>query len=155
LRLIREILKAGVIIEDEWRSTSCGTPQGSPLSPLLANIYLDPLDKELEKRELSFCRYADDIVIYVGSQRSAERVYKSIAKWLEKHLKLPLNRDKSGTGRIGEQQFLGYRISEEGKLKIDEKRLERYKVKVRELWDARQSLTRKELVKLDVCLLYG
>lgn len=147
LRLIGKILKAGVIIEEEWHPTKRGTPQGSPLSPLLANIYLDPLDKELEKRELSFCRYADDIVIYVGSQRSAERVYKSIVKWLEKHLKLPVNLDKSGTGRTGEQQFLGYRINEEGKLKIDEKRLERHKVKVRELWNARQSLTSKELVK--------
>lgn len=147
LHLIGKILKAGVIIEEKWHSTTCGTPQGSPLSPLLANIYLDPLDKELERRELSFCRYADDIVIYVSSQRSAERVYTSIVKWIEKHLRLPVNQDKSGTGRTGEQQFLGYCINKEGQLRIDEKRLERHKVKVRELWDARQSLTSKELVK--------
>jgi len=71
-----------------------GTPQGSPLSPLLANIYLDQLDKELEKRELSFCRYADDITIYVSSERSAKRVLESLTAWIAKHLKLSVNQDK-------------------------------------------------------------
>ena len=155
LRLIRKILKSGLIIEGEIQARGCGTPQGSPLSPLLANIYLDPLDKELEKRGLSFCRYADDIVIYVGSKRSAERVYASIVKWIEKHLKLPVNTEKSGIGRTGGQQFLGYRIAEDGELSIDPKRLERHKAKVRELWDARQSLTSKQLVEQWRCYLRG
>ena len=147
LRLVRKILSAGIIIEGQWQATRCGTPQGSPLSPLLANIYLDPLDKELEKRGLSFCRYADDINIYVGSESSAQRVYASIVKWIEKHLKLSVNTDKSGTARPWERQFLGYRITREGKLSIDSKRLERHKDKVRQLWRTNQSLTSQQLVK--------
>ena len=147
LRLVRKILSAGIIIEGQWQATRCGTPQGSPLSPLLANIYLDPLDKELEKRGLSFCRYADDINIYVGSESSAQRVYASIVKWIKKHLKLDVNTDKSGTGRPWERQFLGYRITQDGKLSIDSKRLERHKDKVRQLWQANQSLTSQQLVK--------
>ncbi len=147
LRLIRKILSAGIIIEGQWQATRWGTPQGSPLSPLLANIYLDPLDKELEKRGLSFCRYADDINIYVASESSAQRVYASIVKWIVKHLKLSVNTDKSGTGRPWERQFLGYRITQEGKLSIDSKRLERHKSKVRQLWQANQSLTSQQLVK--------
>jgi RNA-directed DNA polymerase len=109
LRLVRKILSAGITIDGMWQATRSGTPQGSPLSPLLANIYLDPLDRELEKRGLSFCRYADDINIYVVSERSAQRVYASIVKWIEKHLKLSVNTDKSGTGRPWERQFLGRR----------------------------------------------
>jgi len=147
LRLVRKILSAGIIIEGQWQATRCGTPQGSPLSPLLANIYLDPLDKELEKRGLSFCRYADDINIYVSSESSAQRVYASIVKWIKKHLKLDVNTDKSGTGRPWERQFLGYRITREGKLSIDSKRLERHKNMVRQLWRANQSLTSQQLVK--------
>jgi RNA-directed DNA polymerase len=147
LRLVRKILSAGIIIEGQWHATRCGTPQGSPLSPLLANIYLDPLDKELEKRGLSFCRYADDINIYVTSERSAQRVYASIVMWIKKHLKLSVNTDKSGTGRPWDRQFLGYRITREGKLSIDTKRLERHKSKVRQLWGANQSLTSQQLVK--------
>ena len=147
LRLIRKILSAGIVIEGKWQATRSGTPQGSPLSPLLANIYLDPLDKELEKRGLSFCRYADDINIYVGSESSAQRVYASIVKWIGKHLKLSVNTDKSGTGRPWERQFLGYCITQDGKLSIDSKRLERHKDKVRQLWQANQSLTSQQLVK--------
>jgi RNA-directed DNA polymerase len=147
LRLVRKILSAGIVIEGQWQATRCGTPQGSPLSPLLANIYLDPLDKELEKRGLSFCRYADDINIYVTSERSAQRVYASVVNWIKKHLKLSVNTDKSGTGRPWDRQFLGYRITREGKLSIDTKRLERHKSKVRQLWGANQSLTSQQLVK--------
>lgn len=124
-----------------------GTPQGSPLSPLLANIYLDQLDKELEKRELSFCRYADDISIYVSSERSAKRVLESLSAWIAKHLKLSVNQDKSGTGRPWERQFLSFQITENKEIAIAPKAIDRYKDKVRSLWDARQSLTSKELVK--------
>jgi group II intron reverse transcriptase/maturase len=147
LRLVRKILSAGIVIEGQWQASRRGTPQGSPLSPLLANIYLDPLDKELEQRGLSFCRYADDINIYVASESSAQRVYASIVKWIEKHLKLSVNTNKSGTGRPWDRQFLGYSITQEGKLSIDEKRLERHKDKVRQLWRANQSLTSPQLVE--------
>lgn len=122
-----------------------GTPQGGPLSPLLANIYLDPLDKELEKRGVSFVRYADDIAIFASSQRSAERIYEGIAEWIEKHLKVEVNRDKSGVGPTGNSSLLGFRIYEDGKVGVSPKAIEKLKAKVRNLWDARQSLTSEQL----------
>jgi len=146
LRLIRKYLKAGLVIEGEMEKRHCGTPQGGPLSPLLANIYLDKLDKELEMRELSFCRYADDINIYVGSERSAERILKSLSVWIEKHLKLSVNSKKSGTGRPWERQFLGFRIRKAGKIAIAPKSVERYKAKVRLFWDACKSIAFVQLV---------
>jgi retron-type reverse transcriptase len=79
LDLIRRYLKTGIMIDGKIKRRDKGTPQGSPLSPLLANIYLDQLDKELERRELSFCRYADDITVYVSSERSAKRVLESLS----------------------------------------------------------------------------
>ncbi|MFI3155149.1 MAG: group II intron reverse transcriptase/maturase [Methylococcaceae bacterium] len=147
LDLIRRYLKTGIMIDGRVERRDKGTPQGSPLSPLLANIYLDQLDKELEKRELSFCRYADDISIYVGSERSAQRVLESLTAWIAKHLKLSVNQDKSGTGRPWERQFLSFQITEEGKIAIAPKAIESYKMKVRSLWNARQSLTSKQLVR--------
>ena len=90
--------------------TKEGTPQGGPLSPLLANIYLDGLDEELAKRGLAFCRYADDCNIYVGSQQAAKRVLESVSRWISRHLKLEVNATKSGTGRPWERKFLGFRI---------------------------------------------
>jgi len=145
LKLIRAYLKAGMVVGGEAVRGGQGVPQGGPLSPLLANIYLDPLDKEMERRGLSFCRYADDITVYVGSERSAGRVFESLARWIGKHLKLRVNRDKSGTGRPWDSQFLGFRITEGKGIGIAPKSIERYKAKVRELWDAKQSLTSKEL----------
>jgi len=147
LGLIRTYLKAGIMIDGKVERRNKGVPQGSPLSPLLANIYLDKLDKELEKRELSFCRYADDITIYVSSERSAKRVLESLTQWIGKHLKLSVNQNKSGTGRPWDSQFLGFRITESQDIEIAPKSIDRYKAKVRELWDARQSLTSKQLVK--------
>ena len=147
LDLIRRYLKTGIMIDGRVERRDKGTPQGSPLSPLLANIYLDQLDKELEKRELSFCRYADDISIYVGSERSAQRVLESLTAWIAKHLKLSVNQDKSGTGRPWERQFLSFQITEDGKIAIAPKAIESYKMKVRSLWNARQSLTSKQLVR--------
>ena len=92
LDLIRRYLRTGIMMDGKVERRNKGTPQGSPLSPLLANIYLDKLDKELERRELSFCRYADDISIYVSSERSAKRVLESLSIWIAKHLKLSVNR---------------------------------------------------------------
>jgi group II intron reverse transcriptase/maturase len=145
--LIRKYLKTGIMIEGKLERRGKGMPQGSPLSPLLANIYLDRLDKELEKRGLSFCRYADDTSLYVSSERSAKRVLESLTQWIEKHLKLNVNQSKSGTGRPWESQFLGFRIGKDGEIGIAPKSIERYKEKVRKLWDARQSLTSKQLIE--------
>jgi group II intron reverse transcriptase/maturase len=122
-----------------------GTPQGGPLSPLLANIYLDPLDKELEQRGLSFVRYADDIAIFAASARAAERILERVIVWIEKNLKVPVNREKSGSGPTDQSSLLGFRLYDDGRIGVAPKSLERLKSKVRELWDARQSLTSKQL----------
>lgn len=144
--LIGAYLRAPVQHADGKKSKrNKGTPQGGPLSPLLANIYLDPLDKELERRGLSFVRYADDVAIFVSSERAAERVFSRVADWIEKHLKVPVNRAKSGIGRSGGSQLLGFTIEEKGETRIAEKSLTRFREKVRELWDARQNLTSKQL----------
>ncbi|MGH8547630.1 MAG: group II intron reverse transcriptase/maturase [Methylococcales bacterium] len=147
LGLVRTYLTTGIMIDGKVERRDKGVPQGSPLSPLLANIYLDKLDQELEQRELSFCRYADDIVIFVSSERSAKRILGSLILWIEKHLKLKVNPNKSGTGRPWDSQFLGFRINEDQEITIAPKNIDRYKAKVRELWNARQSLTSQQLVK--------
>jgi group II intron reverse transcriptase/maturase len=145
LRLIGRYLRAGVMINGVVHEVEEGTPQGGPLSPLLANIYLDALDKELERRGLAFCRYADDCNIYVSSQRAAQRVLESVTGWIEKHLRLEVNATKSGTGRTWERKFLGFCINPEGKIEIAPQSLERFRNRVRELWRSCQSLSSNEL----------
>ena len=147
LKLIGRYLRAPLEQDGQHQQRTKGTPQGGPLSPLLANIYLDVLDKELEKRGLSFCRYADDVMIYVRSERSAQRVLESISRWIEKHLRLQVNPSKSGTGRPWERAYLGFILLEDGRIAVSEKSLQRFRSQVRTLWDARQSLTSQELVK--------
>ena len=127
------------------QSSEEGTPQGGPLSPLLANIYLDALDRELEQRGLAFSRYADDCNIYVSSRRAAERVLASITDWIKKHLRLEVNATKSGTGRPWERKFLGFRINPQGKIEAAPQSVERFKMKVRELWRSCQSQSSDEL----------
>ena len=145
-KLIGLILRAPIQREDGSRyKRGKGTPQGGPLSPVLANIYLDPLDKELERRGLSFVRYADDIAIYVSSERSAQRVLSRTVEWIEKNLKIPVNREKSGSGPTEKSALLGFRIHAEGAISIAPKSIRRMKARVRELWDARQSLTSRQL----------
>ena len=107
-RLINGYLKAGVVCPDGQHRTDKGTPQGGPLSPLLSNVLLDDLDKELERRGHSFCRYADDCNIYVRTQRSGERVMNSITRYIEKVLKLKVNREKSAVARPWKRVFLGF-----------------------------------------------
>ena len=145
LHLIGKYLRRGAMVEGVVRSSDEGTPQGGPLSPLLANIYLDDLDKELERRGHSFCRYADDCNIYVGSQAAAERTLASIQDWIEKHLRLEINRTKSGIGRNWERKFLGFRLNREGRIEVAPESVERFKTKVREMWRSCQSLSSTQL----------
>ena len=118
LRLIGKYLRRGAMADGLVEASVEGTPQGGPLSPLLANIYLDALDKELEKRGHCFCRYADDCNIYVGSQTAAERTLASLQGWIEKHLRLQVNAAKSGTGRVWERKFLGFRLDRKKRIGI-------------------------------------
>jgi len=108
LSLVRKYLVSGVMVGDSFEDTLVGTPQGGNLSPLLSNIMLNELDKELEKRELHFVRYADDCNIFVKSQKSAERVMKSITDFIERKLGLKVNASKSKIGRPKDIKFLGF-----------------------------------------------
>ena len=145
LHLIGKYLRRGAMVEGVVEASEEGTPQGGPLSPLLANIYLDVLDKELERRGHSFCRYADDCNIYVGSEEAAERTLESVQNWIEKHLRLKVNPAKSGKGRVWERKFLGFRLNRERKIGIAPESLARFKAKVRELWKAGQNKTSNQL----------
>jgi len=111
LTLIRKYLTSGIMYEGVVQVQEEGTPQGSPLSPLLSNILLDELDKELERRGHCFCRYADDCNIYVKSQEAGERVMESITRFLDKRLRLKVNRDKSAVGKPWVRKFLGYSMT--------------------------------------------
>ena len=110
LKLIRAYLESGVCEGGLVTASKEGTPQGGPLSPLLSNILLTDLDLELERREHKFCRYADDCNIYVKSEKAGQRVLESITHYLEKTLKLRVNREKSGVGRPWQRKFLGYTV---------------------------------------------
>ena len=145
LGLIGKYLRRGAMVDGLVEASLEGTPQGGPLSPLLANIYLDALDKELEKRKHCFCRYADDCNIYVGSQAAAERTLESIQGWIEKHLRLQVNAAKSGTGRVWERKFLGFRLDRAKRIGIAPESLERFKEKARQLWNGRRSRTSNQL----------
>ncbi len=111
LLLIRRYLQAGVMEDGLTKVSQEGTPQGGPLSPLLSNILLDDLDKELEKRGHKFCRYADDSNIYVHTQKAGERVKESVTQFLWKRLKLKVNEAKSAVGRPWDRKFLGYSMT--------------------------------------------
>jgi RNA-directed DNA polymerase len=145
LRLIGSYLRRGAMINGVVVRSEEGTPQGGPLSPLLANIYLDALDQELERRGHAFSRYADDCNIYVGSAAAAERVRVGITEWLHTRLRLTVNAAKSGCGRVWERKFLGFRLTEKLEITIAEKSRDRFKQKVRDLWQSCQSLRSTEL----------
>lgn len=145
LRLIGKYLRSGIMLEGVVQVSEEGTPQGGPLSPLLANIYLDALDRQLQERGLAFVRYADDCNLYVGSQAAAQRVLASITQWISKHLRLEVNATKSGVGRPWERKFLGFRIDPAGKIEVAPRSLERFQDRVRELWRSCQSLSSNQL----------
>lgn len=135
LRVIRRYLQAGMMSGGTQEQRTEGTPQGGPLSPLLSNILLDELDKELEKRGHSFCRYADDCNIYVRTQRAGERVLASLRHFLAKHLRLRVNEAKSAVARPWQRTFLGYSMSwdRRPKLTVAKGSIQRLKEKIREV----------------------
>lgn len=135
LRLIRAFLNAGVMEGGLVSATEEGTPQGGPLSPLLSNLMLDDLDKELEKRGHRFVRYADDCNIYVQSERAGKRVMESVSAYIEGKLKLQVNRSKSAVARPEERSFLGFSFTggKERKRRIAPKALQRLRTRIRQV----------------------
>src|SRR5699024_4900073 len=135
LRLIRRYLQAGIMENGLVRPNTEGAPQGGPLSPLLSNIVLDELDKELGERGLRFVRYADDCNIYVRSRRAGVRVRESITQFIEKKLKLKVNEEKSAVDRPWKRKFLGFSftIHKEPKVRIAKESIKRLHKKIREI----------------------
>jgi RNA-directed DNA polymerase len=133
LGLIRRFLKAGILCHGVCIERYEGTPPGGPLSPVLANLLLDDLDKELERRGHRFCRYADDCHIYVRTPVAGARVMRSVTRFLEQTLKLKVTEKKSAVARVDERPFLGYRLREEGTLAVASQSLERVKMKIRQM----------------------
>lgn len=136
LRLIRSYLQAGMMANGLTTMRREGTPQGGPLSPLLSNILLDELDKELERRGHKFCRYADDCNVYVRSRSAGERVLKSLTIFLERRLRLKVNAEKSAVARPWERKFLGYSFTSqhEARLKVAPVSVQRLKEKLRAIF---------------------
>lgn len=134
LKLINKFLKVGALSGDQYLESDEGTPQGGPLSPLLANLLLDDLDKELERRGHQFVRYADDCNIYVRSLLAGKRTLDSISQWLKHKLKLTVNEQKSAVERPWNRRFLGFTFSQKGKykkLKVSDKAIKQLKYRVR------------------------
>ncbi|MBF0523731.1 MAG: hypothetical protein HQK56_01395 [Deltaproteobacteria bacterium] len=140
LGLIRRFLEAGMMQDGVCVTRREGTPQGGPLSPLLANLMLDDLDKELEKRGHKFCRYADDSNIYVRTLAAGRRVMASITRFLEEKLRLRVNQDKSEVAFVTERKFLGYRLLPGGRLGVAPKSLDRAKDRIREITRRNRSM---------------
>ena len=148
LRLIRGFLKAGVMENGLVGPVDEGTPQGGPLSPLLSNLVLDELDRELERRKHCFVRYADDCNIYVRSRRAGERVKQNITRFITRRLKLKVNEQKSAVARPVERKFLGFSFTlREAKRRIASKAIVRFKQKVRELTGRTRGISIEQMTK--------
>ncbi|AEG15374.1 RNA-directed DNA polymerase (Reverse transcriptase) [Desulfofundulus kuznetsovii DSM 6115] len=151
LTLIRRYLQAGVMVNGVVMETAEGTPQGGPLSPLLANILLDDLDKELEKRGHKFVRYADDCNIYVKSKRAGERVMASIRKFLQERLKLRINEQKSAVDRPWKLKFLGFSMykAKAGRIliRLAPQTIKRVKMKIREITSRNKPVSMAERIE--------
>lgn len=141
VKLIRKYLTAGVMVGGITTPTEKGAQQGGPLSPLLSNILLDLLDKELERRGLAFVRYADDCNIYVKSQRAGERVMTSITEFIEKKLKLKVNCSKSAVDKPSIRKFLGFTVGTGGKISPAKKSIARFVDKVRRITSPTKGLS--------------
>src|SRR5450432_3480777 len=149
LKLVRGFLTAGVLIDGLVGPTEEGTPQGGPLSPLLSNLMLDVLDKELEKRGHRFVRYADDCNIYVRSQRAGERVMASIERFLTRRLKLKVNKAKSAVAKPSVRKFLGFSFTrgEQPRRRIAPQAIARFKSRVQELTQRTRGASLGQIVK--------
>lgn len=149
LRLIRRYLQAGMMSNGLTTVRREGTPQGGPLSPLLSNILLDELDKELERRGHKFCRYADDCNVYVQSRSAGERVLKSLTTFLDRRLRLQVNAEKSAVARPWERKFLGYSFTRhrEARLKVATTSVQRLKEKVREIFRRGRGRNLRKLIE--------
>lgn len=149
LKVLRAYLNAGVMDGGIWRATEEGTPQGGNLSPLLSNIVLDKLDKELERRGHAFVRYADDCNIYVRSERAGQRVMESIKKYIAKELKLKVNEKKSAVDKPSKRKFLGFTFTDEDepRKKISDKSIKRFKDKIRGTTDRAKRVSEVNLIK--------
>ena len=147
LRLIRRFLQAGMMHNGTARPRRKGTPQGGPLSPLLSNILLDDLDKELETRGHSFVRYADDCNVYVRSQTAGERVMASISQFLSQRLRLRVNPDKSAVAPVSERKFLGYRLLPSGKVGIAPASKKRCVKRLREITKRNRAKSLPSIIK--------
>jgi RNA-directed DNA polymerase len=148
LKLIRAFLKAGVVQDGMVSPVAEGTPQGGPLSPLLSNLVLDDLDKELERRGHRFCRYADDCNIYVRSHRAGERVMASVRRFLSRKLRLKLNEAKSAVARPEARKFLGFSISNDGsERRIAPQALAKFKARIRVITRRTRGLSLAQLIE--------
>jgi RNA-directed DNA polymerase len=146
LRITRRFLAAGMMQHGVSTVRYEGTPQGGPLSPLLANLLLDDLDKELERRGHRFCRYADDCNIYVRSLAAGERVMASVTGFLESRLRLRVNQQKSAVAPVGERKFLGYRLGADGTLGIAPKSLQRTKDRLRRITKRNRAVSLVQMI---------
>jgi RNA-directed DNA polymerase len=149
LKLIRKYLQSGVMINGIVMDTNEGAPQGGPLSPLLSNVVLDELDKELEKRGHLFVRYADDCNIYVKTRKAGERVKKSITAFIENRLKLKVNQDKSAVDRPWKRKFLGFSFTwnKDPKVRISPQSMKRVKATIREITSRKKPLSMEQRIK--------
>jgi RNA-directed DNA polymerase len=157
LRLIRRYLQAGIMEAGLVMPSREGTPQGGPLSPLLSNILLDELDKELEGRGHAFCRYADDCNIYVKSERAGQRVKESVTVFLAKRLKLKVNEEKSAVDRPWKRKFLGYSLTaeKEPRLKVAPESEARLKAKLKEIFRRGRGRSLKRVIQEMKLILTG
>jgi RNA-directed DNA polymerase len=157
LKLIRAFLEAGVMEDGLVSPVDEGTPQGGPLSPLLSNLVLDELDRELERRGHHFVRYADDCNIYVGSERAGQRVMESVTHFITHRLKLKVNQAKSAVARPGQRKFLGFSFTSERKprRRIAPKAIVRFKERIREQTYRTRGISLPQMVKEIATYLRG
>ena len=145
MTLLARVLKAGVIVDGEFEKTMKGSPQGSPLSPILSNIVLNEMDHKLEERNPKYCRWADDFVIAVKSERAARRVMAGTIRFLEEELGLLVNREKSRVAAIKEITFLGFQLLR-NKIRVSNQARTRFKTKIRELTRRNNPLSMHQVI---------